>query len=292
MNSFHPSDREPVAPIVHGTIRTANEALELAERELERLQRRSIASLLRQAAALVAPRARGAGIHGAFPLPRGAERPWRRAARAELRSLVATGPGTPSLPLGATVLARLLDRRLERWPSVSRIAQAARRVEDSEFARICLGTAWLLDGQLRSADAMFRSLLRRPEVLRHRWRVLQGLALTHLAAGRDELALGAIESCAEDPECGITAVVEALGLTLVIGDPARARRAAARLDMLVDPYAPAFVAALARIRARVQRFDGGRTLRFLARHPKTAIVRNELARELRSPAGCVARAMM
>ena len=254
---------------------------EEAERELRHVHRRAFASVLRQATAVAVPRAPYYGVIAAFPLPPQSIKLWRRRARSVTH--LATLDGWR--PHGLDEILAILDRPVHEWPAASRLAQAARRVDDCELARLALGYALLCEGEARRASRVFSRLLRRPQVLRHRWRALEGLALAHRALGHLELSARAIESAADDPRCGVSALVEALSTTLEVGDLARARRAAARIDMLVDPFSPAFAAALGRLRLRhrvlgTPEAPPARALASLAR---------ELARERRSPSGRVAR---
>ena len=258
--------------------------LEDAEHELRRLLSREMASLLRQAAGMRVVREELFDVVGSFPLPLQSPRGWRRQVRVALDLAEVDG----TRPRGALPLAFLRDRPVARWPAASRLAEAARSVEDSEFARVCLGHALLCEGHAARAERIFAGLVRRQPVLRHRWRVLEGLALAHEALGRHRLALGAIEGAVAEPHCGVSALVQGLHLALRAGDAERARRAAARIDLLVDPLSPSFGAALSRLRRRVARFDGA-----LSPYPEDSIrdLLEDLLRADRSPVGHVARAL-
>jgi hypothetical protein len=290
--SLRPTERDPAtAPSPSNEPDTAPPlrfgrriTLEEAERELERLHRRAMSALLRRAAAQVVTRAPWYGVLTSYPLPPQAERAWRRDARSAIRAAAQDGWA----PVGLSLVARLLRTPSDRWPRASRLAQAARRVEDGEFSRVCQGFALLCEGEHAEADRLFAGLLRRSDVLRHRRRVLEGLGLAHLAAGRARLALGALESAAEDPRAGTGTLVDALLLTLVVGDVGRARRAAARLDMLVDPQAPAFAAVLGRLGRRLDEPE----LQVRPTERSALDYVRELAREERSPAGRVCRALI
>ena len=249
------------------------------ERELSKLNRRSLASILRQATAVVVPRAPYYGVLAAFPLPPQSTRLWRKRARATLR-LVRTDS---ALHPAANWVSELLVRPVDRWPSASRLAQSARRVEDSEFTRISQGYALLCEGAAGRAVNVFRGIEERVRVLRHAWRVHEGLALALELIGRTEEALATMETAAEDPRRGVSAVAEGLRLALLHGTQLQARRSAARLDMLVEERAPAFAAVFARMRLR------GRILGFASpASPALAALVEELALEPGTPSGRIA----
>lgn len=255
--------------------------LDAAGRELERVHRRELARLLRQAAALSAARLEAVVP---FPLRRPSIRLWRRRVRTTLVGLEDAGlePG------GARLLAALAEEPSRRWPGVVLLSRAARRVEDGELARVCLGYALLCEGEPGRAQRIFAGLLENEATLRHRWRILEGLALAHEALGRPLLALGAIEAAADEPLCGISTLVNGLHLALLAGDVERAERAAARLDLLADPYSPEFSAAVRLLRNRVDARARGAPWQPDVR---TKSLFHALLRDGRSAAGRVCRAL-
>jgi len=252
-----------------------------AEEELVRLHAREVARLLLGAAAIAGARS-GAALGLLSPEgPPPAVAAWRRAARRALRLGRRDGLTAP----GAQRLAELLALEPEDWGGPVVLVRAALAAGEDEGARVALGRALLVEGDLAAARDVFAALLRRPDELLLRWRALEGLALAHAALGRPRLALGAMEAAADDPACGVPALVGGLALAWRARDLRRTRRAAARLDLLVDPDEPAFGAALERLR------------RWLAREPpaaRTAGARSGLRRLCRwlareaSPAGRVA----
>ena len=254
-----------------------------SERELEQVYRRELAGLLRQAAAIRAAREPLERL-ASFPLPRLSERIWRRQSKA----LLATLTRDRWSPRGARFLARLVDRKASDWPRVSRMAEAARRVEDSEFARICLGHALLIDGYRKRAEALFSELARRPTLQHHRWRVMEGLAICHELAGRHQLALRAADAAADDSMCGLSTLVYGLFCALRAGDVTRTRRAAARLDMLADSGSPEFIAAVRRLAGH--RHAGAKSEPFQP-HRRTARSFRALLAEDQTPSGRVCRAL-
>jgi len=254
--------------------------LTAGERELERVHRGELAALLRQATALSA--ARLVSI-APFPLRRPSIRLWRRRVRATLSALVTAGWSPPGLAL----LDRLVQSPLQEWPSVARLARVARRVEDSELARVCLGYSLLAEHDAAGAERLFAGLLKNEPTLRHRWRILEGLALAHAVLGRPLLALGAIEAAADEPFCGISTLVNGLHLALIAGDAERSQRAAARLDLLADPYSPEFSAAVRCLKDRLEE-AGEEPWR---PDERTRSLFHELLREGRSAAGRVCRAL-
>ena len=86
----------------------------------------------------------------------------------------------------------------------------------------------------------------------------------------------------------ISALVNGLHLALRVGDVDRTRRAAARLDLLADPFSPEFSAAVRYLKNRVGAFFGG-----LPWQPQNAArsLFFELLREERSASGRVCRAL-
>ncbi len=269
---------EWVHPGVDGRETVRFELVE-ADAELGRVHAREIASLLRQATALRV----ACSMQSAYPLPLRPQslRLWRSRARKALELLALDGWRSP----GSRWLHTLVRRKPERWPKAHELAEAARTVEDSEFARVCLGWALLADGECARAERVFVDLLRKLEVLRHRWRVFEGRAHAHAAIGRWRLAHAALESASEAPHCGISVLVEALHLALRIGEPELVRRAAARLDLLIDPSLPEFSAALGLLRIRRGVYGGLE----LASDGETRRLFEDLARVPRSPSGRVAR---
>jgi len=251
-----------------------------AERELERVHRAELAALLRQATALGAAR-RTTVVP--FPLRRPSARLWRRRVRSTLHALDLAG----WKPEGFALLEELVESPVRRWPSVVRLARAARHAEDTELARVCLGYSLLAERDADQAGRLFATLLKHDTTLRHRWRILEGLALAHAALGRRVLALGAIEAAADEPSCGVSTLVNGLHLALMAGDVVRARRAAARLDLLADPYSPEFSAAMRYLKNRLAE-DGGERWR---PDERTSSLFHGLLREGRSPAGRVCRAL-
>ncbi len=221
----------------------AERELARAERELEQVHRLEFAALLRSATAL---RCRGQAVGGFLARPAGppsSVRGWRRDVEAALELAHKDGFAIP----GQGLLEGLRARAVARWPGALRIAQAAVSVDDGERSRLTLGYALLAAGEPARAARVFTRLLRelpRPRVVAA---VLEGLGAAHADLGRPRLALGALDQAADDPNASLVALVSALLLALLVGDPARAGRAAARLELLVDARSPELAAALARL---------------------------------------------
>ena len=107
------------------------------------------------------------------------------------------------------------------------------------------------------AEILFRELLDGEPPAPIRWRAWEGLAAAHAGAGRPRLAMGAMEAAADEPTCGLGPLLAGFTLALRAGDLRRCRLAAARIDLLVDPTRPPFLARLRRLRAWA-RHGGGR----------------------------------
>lgn len=188
----------------------------------------------------------GSALLAPYPVPPCSLRRWRREAKRALLLARADGFDVP----GEELLSELLARAPETWPGTVVLAGAAVEAADSEFGRICLGYSLLAEDRTSSATDLFRALANAgvPQVP---WRVLEGLALAHEGLGRYRLALGAMEAAADRPDCGVGPLVTGLYLALRTGDKERALRAAARLDLLINPDVPEFAAALAQLRRRL-----------------------------------------
>ena len=214
-----------------------------AEDELARVHAREVARLLSQAALLVGA-AGGDGSLASPDEPPPSLAAWRREVRRVLRLGEVDGLGAP----GSERLAALVRLPLEAWSSAATLARAATLAWDGEGTRLCLGRALLREGRAAQAARVFAALLRRESRLSQRWRALEGLGAAHAALGRHRLAMGAMDAAADDPACGVEPLVSGLYLAWRARDLVRARRAAARLDILVDPAEPAFLGALERLR--------------------------------------------
>ncbi len=246
-----------------------------AELELLRVHRQELSRLLLLAAGIRAARDEREIPLAAFPAARISTGAWGGRARIALRLCA-----LDDLELPAVHLLRSLQRGSPAsWPEVDELTRAALRCEEDAFARICHGHALLRRGRLALAEAWFRELLDRDPPPHLGWRVLEGLAAAHAAAGRHRLAMGAMEAAADVPVCGIGPLASGLYLALRAGDLRRSQRAAARLDLLVDPTEPRFEAAVRRIQAYARTGDSRR----LAPR-RLAPLRSVLEPEGRSPA--------
>ena len=265
----------------------------LAELELERVERHEVALLLCAASALRAVPAVG-GLLAPHPIHARAARElgaaaqssdaWRRRAR-ELLALAARDE--VELPQ-AERWASLERLPLPRWPTAVELARTALLVEDGELARATLAHAYLAQGEPQKAVRTFVLLLARAPRPRERAAILQGLAAAHVELGRPRLALGAFDQAADDPASSALALISALYLAFSLGDSERAARSAARLDLVVDPSAPDFAAALARLRSWVAVFGQG--LPWKPENRCAGLFR-ELLRTPTSPAGRVCRSL-
>ena len=186
------------------------------------------------------------------------------------------------------VLLPLIGVDLHRWPTSSWLARTALAAHDTAAARVCLGRALLAEGDSEDAHRVFVELLRRGVTDELRWQVYEGIAFGHEQRGNDRLALGACEAAGDAPGCGIGPLVGCLFLSLALGEADRARRAAARLDLLVNPDSPAFARELARLRLCIELFRGGLPW---APPAATAPLVDELARGGRSAAEEVGRTL-
>lgn len=253
-----------------------------AERELELVHRAELASLLRAAAGI---RARQGELGGLLARSPGSVQPvesWRRSARSTLELARNDGLELPGLALVAT----LASQAVSRWPSAVRLARLALELLDGERARVTLGFALLAGGEPDRAARVFAQLLRAVPRPRRRGEILEGLAAAHADLGRLRLALGAFDQAADDPGSSVLSLVSALQLAFLVGDVARAGRAAARLDLLVDPASPEFSAALGRSRSWMEVFSQGRPWR--PRNETEPLFRSLLLAPS-SPAGRVCR---
>jgi hypothetical protein len=249
------------------------------ERDVVLLDRRRLALLLRHATAL---RLCAQGAPLPFPIePRPLE-VWRAEARqvlalASVRGRALGGPSRLAGMLGADPLD---------WPAPSELAEWARSLDDGELSRICVGWAWLHEGDCARAERTFAGLLQKLHLLRHRWRVLEGLGHVHAELGRWRLAHAALEAAAESPRSAVGVLVEALHMALRVGDPALIGRAAARLDLLIDPRGADFEAALAFFARRVARYGEWSSSESAAQRLFEGLLRARSA-----PSGRVARAL-
>ncbi len=279
-----PSPRPPEPPQISA-----------AGEELASLHRNDLVGLLLEASALraqVAPFALLSGTPAALPSPpdwtgRALDTIDRLAKTRVAKRSRATRRSGPR-PVDPEILLLLIGVDLHRWPASSWLARAALAAQDSNGARLCLGRALLAEGDTEDAHRVFVDLLRRGVTDELRWQVFEGIAFGHEQRGNDRLALVACEAAGDAPGCGIGPLVGCLFLSLVLGEAGRARRAAARLDLLVNPDSPAFARELAKLRLRVELFRGG--LPWSA-PPSTAALLDELAGGGRSAAEEVGRTL-
>jgi hypothetical protein len=118
--------------------------------------------------------------------------------------------------------------------------------------------------------------------------ILEGLAAALLRLGRTRLSFGAYDQAADDPTSSVLALVSALYLALFLAEGARAQRAAARLDLLVDPTSSVFLGALARLRSYLVLAGPGLPWR---PRPASSELFELLLAAPRSPAGKVCHAL-
>ncbi len=216
------------------------------DRELMAVHRSELARLLLFAAGEVLRRRGEGGTLAAFPMRPLSGSAWRRRARRALHLLALD---RFALPVADEVRA-LLATPPRRWPTAKDLTRTAVDCGAGPRGELCHAHALLAAGEHRHAEECLRMILDRDPPRRIRWRAFEGLAAVHDAAGRPLLAMGAMEAAAEDPACGVGPLVSGLYLALRAGDARRCRRAAARLDLLVHPDEPAFVATLDRLRSR------------------------------------------
>jgi hypothetical protein len=225
-----------------------------AMRELRFLHRSALAALLRQAALL---RARREEVACLFSPPETPVSCARLRDRLE-RTLYLIALDRLEIPHRESVEC-LRSRPVEAWPDPVLLATQAIELRDSEAARLVLAHALLVRGRARRAAELLSGLLRSGAQLGQRWRALEGLAAAHAWMGHHRLAMASMDAAADEPDCGVDALVSGLYLVLRARETERLQRAAARLDILVDPFEPAFRSALARLRDWVgweQRRDG------------------------------------
>ena len=222
--------------------------LDEAFRELLIVHRRELARLLLLAAGIVVHRSSHPFPLATFPVAPLSLQGWRRRTRHALELCSAD-----RLSFSASgLLHRLLRRDPGRWPGLLVLTGAARGRGAGILGELCHGHALLRGDRIEEAEELFRSLLAQDPPSPVRWRAFEGLAAAHAAAGRPLLAMGAMEMAADEPSCGVGPLASGLYLALVAGDRRRCRRAAARLDLLVGPDEPAFVAAVRRIQDHAQ----------------------------------------
>ncbi|MEW6073188.1 MAG: hypothetical protein AB1726_11440 [Planctomycetota bacterium] len=215
-----------------------------AGRELVRIHRREHAGLLLSAAGIGLARSLAGESLAAYPLPPLAPGLWRRRAQAVLHLAALDG-----LVLACSALLRRLSRESPlAWPSSEILTGAALSAGAGWKGELCHGHALLAARLVAEAGDSFRRVLDADPPPPLCWRAWEGLAAAHAAAGRTQLALGAMEAAADQPGCGVGPLASGLYLALRAGDRRRAARAAARLDLLVQADEPAFVAALGRVR--------------------------------------------
>jgi hypothetical protein len=214
-----------------------------AARELRYLHRSALAGLLRQAALL---RARREEVACLFSPP---ETPISCALLRDRleRTLHLCALDRLELPHRES-LELLRKGPVEDWPDPVLLAEQAIGLRDSEAARLVLAHALLVRRQARRAVELLSVLLRSGAPLGQRWRALEGLAAAHAWLGHHRLAMASMDAAADEPGCGVDALVSGLYLVLRARGTERLQRAAARLDILVDPFEPAFRSALARLR--------------------------------------------
>jgi hypothetical protein len=255
------------------------------EAELARVHAIELGRMLREAAAIRYADAPGAGL-APYPLAPLALARWRERAREVVALAHADGVAAPGLEL----VQKLLRLGRAAWPSTASLCADALACAAGDLGRLCLGYSLLAEGRAREAEVLFDALARKVLPKKQRWRAFEGLALAHRALGRVELALGALERAADDPYCSVDALVGVVPLAVEAGDFARLQRAAARLDLLIDPGSSEFRAALGRLRARGRLLDVATVSHALSSLDVFTLF-SELASSGRSPAERVCRAL-
>lgn len=251
--------RRPVRPRAgRSLVRSRTRGLLVrAELELARVRRREL-GLLFLAAALLAQRKAGLAVLVEplfFEVERLSE--WRENAAFELETRSEAERAQPIVKL----LTTMLERPLEDWTSPSLLAALGARLAPGRAARLAEAQVLSQAGRHQAAESRLRALAQNDLTQQEAWRVLTLLGRCHLSAGRTLFALGAFEAACESPDCGVGALVESLALARVLGDESRVRRAAARLDLLIEESDPEFRAAIADLRARVEEGRFPRTSR-------------------------------
>jgi hypothetical protein len=254
------------------------------ERELEAVFRGELGSVLCSAAALRSESTAAPSLLARAPGGERSLRSWRRAARSLLALAELEGRGSG----GLRRIAALLPLPVRRWPAAAALARTAVRESPGEAARVALAHAWLATGEPALAARSFTRLLCWIPRPRQRGSILEGLGAAHAELGRPRLALLAFDQAADDPGSSTLALLSALQFALLVGDVERARRAAARLDLLADASSAQFERDLARLRAWMDARGPG-----LPWQPLGAAreLFRTLARTPRSPAGSVCRAL-
>jgi tetratricopeptide (TPR) repeat protein len=254
------------------------------ERELEGVFRGELASVLCSAAAMRSESIAPPGLLARAPGGGRGLRSWRRTARSLLVLAELDGRGSP----GLRRVAALLPLSVQRWPGPVELARAAARESPSEAARVAQAHAWLATGEPALAARAFTRLLSWIPRPRQRGSILEGLGAAHADLGRPRLALLAFDQAADDPGSSSLALLSALQFALLSGEVERARRAAARLELLSDASSARFGQDLARIRAWMEIRGPGLPWR---PDGATRELFRTLARSPRSPAGSVCRAL-
>ncbi len=236
-----PRGRAPLSVRLASLGRSWSSPLPRALEELHRVQRAEV-SLLLGIAAEWKLRVEGPGcslvgaVHGPF-----SRRSWGRRARL----LIDLCRRDATLHPGLGLLKRLTRETPAHWPSALDLASVAHDAHPSPESLLSLGNVALSLGHPEQAARVFRALARKAST-RYRWRAFQALAYAHLQAGRVWLALGAMDRAADEPSSDVSAFVESLLLSRLVGDARRLDRSAARLDFLIDPEDPRFAWALGR----------------------------------------------
>lgn len=213
---------------------------------IEARERRRLARRLLGAASIAHARDARACARCEFPVALSSRLAWEERTR----SGPADGVRTAALEALWARCRELVEAPCSRWPSAVVLATWALEAWSSESVRTALAFAHLGAGDVEIARQLLEAQLRAGVAPGRRGRVLEGLAIAHTLTGQGTLARLAIEAAAEAPVATVGALVEALALALCGGDPGAVRRAAARLELLVDPTAPALASAIERLRRR------------------------------------------
>ncbi|MDF1799577.1 MAG: hypothetical protein P1V81_10405 [Planctomycetota bacterium] len=198
------------------------------ELELERVHRRELARLLRQAARSLA--GLGAGAYACLLPPLLAT--WRRRVRRQLDVLARDGWYFEGQELLAGLLAG-------RRPDPELLMAVSLDLWASPGGLLALGQVLLGGGRPAEAQAVYAEAMRfgADEGIggEFPWRVREGLAASWEALGKDRLALGCLRAAVDFEGVGAGPLAGGLFLAFEVGDTSGAAELRGRIDARFQP---------------------------------------------------------